>query len=58
VSSPVVAIESFTVEQLLDAANILLQRPAVACDCFPCRQDRMFAAMLVYCASLVSRLEV
>jgi len=51
--TPARPVESFTEAQLVEAANILYERVAVACDCFPCKQDRMFADMLVYASRLV-----
>jgi len=44
--------ETFTAEQLVDAANIILDRIAPACDCFPCAQERSWADMLTYAAGL------
>jgi len=43
---------TFTEEQLRDAARVLLDRVANCCDCVQCRQERMFAEMLVYAATL------
>ena len=46
--------ETFTAEQLIDAANVILERIPVACDCFPCVQERMMSAMLVYAVDLLN----
>jgi len=45
--------ETFTAEQLIDAANVILERIPVACDCFPCVQERYHASMLTYAAALL-----
>jgi len=45
--------ETFTAEQLIDAANILLERIPVVCDCVPCTQERQHAAMLSYAVMLL-----
>jgi len=45
--------ETFTAEQLIDAANIILERIPVVCDCVPCTQERQHAAMLSYAVMLL-----
>jgi len=44
--------ETFTAEQLIDAANIILQTLPLVCDCPICSQERQWADMLTYAAGL------
>jgi len=45
--------ETFTAEQLIEEATMILQTIAVACDCLICTQERQHAAMLTYAVTLL-----
>jgi len=45
--------ETFTAEQLLEEATIIVQRIPLVCDCLTCTQERLHASMLVYAITLL-----